>query len=261
MLEHRSAVITGSSLKLGIGYAIADALAAQGCNVMLSGRRAAEAAQPAIDDISCHSVQIAYRQTDLSKPGDIRGLIDAATETFGAVDIMVNNAGTNHPNRIEDLPAADWDDIIAVNLSAAYHAIHHVLPQMKERNWGRIINIASTLGLVGYPTVSAYTASKHGLVGLTKAVALETAETGITCNAICPGYTKTELLMRVIAETADMEGVSVDEMTNTMVAADQPAKVMVPHEHFGPLAVLLCSEAGAQIRGTAMPIDGGWTAK
>ena len=261
MLANRSAIVTGSSLKLGIGFAIADALAAQGCNVMLSGRRAAAAAEPAIQSLSRHAVKVEYQRTDLGEPNDVKALIDRATEVFGAVDILVNNAGTNHPNLIEDLPPADWDDIIAVNLSAAYHAIHHVLPQMKERDWGRIINIASTLGLVGYPTVSAYTASKHGLVGLTKAVALETAETGITCNAICPGYTKTELLLRVIAETADIQGVSTDELTNTMIAADQPSKVMVPAECFGPLAVFLCGEAGAQVRGAALPIDGGWTAK
>ncbi len=261
MLENRSAIVTGSSLRLGIGYAIAEALAAQGCNVMLSGRRSAAAAEPAIQGLSRYGVKVEYQRTHLGKPGDIKSLIDCAMEAFGAVDILVNNAGTNHPNLIEDLSPADWDDIIAVNLSAAYHAIRHVLPRMKERDWGRIINIASTLGLVGYPTVSAYTASKHGLVGLTKAVALETAETSITCNAICPGYTKTELLMRVIAETADIEGVSADEMTNTMIAADQPSKVMVPVEHFGPLAVFLCSEAGAQLRGAALPMDGGWTAK
>ncbi len=261
MLDNRSAIVTGSSLKLGIGYSIADALAAQGCNVMLSGRRSIESAEPAINELSRHKVKVEYRKADLNNPDDIRALVHHSIEHFGSVDILVNNAGTNHPNLIEDLSADDWNDIIAVNLSASYHAIHHVLPGMKKRNWGRIINIASTLGLVGYPTVSAYTASKHGIVGLTKAVALETAETGITCNAICPGYSKTELLMRVIEETADIQGIPAEEMANNMVAADQPSKVMVPAEFFGSLAVFLCSQAGSEVRGAAIPMDGGWTAK
>ncbi|MBM3517340.1 MAG: SDR family NAD(P)-dependent oxidoreductase [Alphaproteobacteria bacterium] len=262
MLKGKCAVVTGSSMRLGIGYAIADALAAEGCAVVLSGRRPEEQAKDVVEALArARGVAVHYQQADLARPHDVEALIAAAVARFGRVDILVNNAGTNHPHPIEDLPPAEWDEIVAVNLSAAYHAIRLTLPQMRARNWGRIINIASTLGLVGHPNVSAYTATKHGIVGLTKSVALETAATGITCNAICPGYTRTDLLIRVIGELADIQGLSHDEAEGKMLDADQPSRAMVASESFGALAAFLCSEAAAQIRGVAYAVDGGWTAR
>ena len=188
-LAGKGALVTGASIRPGIGFAIAEALAAAGADVVVSGRR--EPDPDALAVLESHGVTAAYQPADLTRPDQIADLVRHAEAILDCVDILVNNAGTNHPNLIEDIPPEDWDDVIAVNLSAAYHSIREVLPGMKARGWGRIINIASTLGLIGYPTVAAYTASKHGLLGLTKAVALETADTAITCNAICPGYTDT----------------------------------------------------------------------
>ena len=255
----KGALVTGASIRPGIGFGIAEALAAAGANLVISGRR--ESADEALAALESHGAKAAYRAADLTKPDQIADLVGHAEATLGGIDILVNNAGTNHPNLIEDMPPADWDDVIAVNLTAAYHAIRHVLPRMKARGWGRIINIASTVGLVGYPTVAAYAASKHGLLGLTKAVALETAETDITCNAICPGYTDTALLRRVFAETAELWGISADAVRARVLEADHPSKTMVAPQDLGALAVFLAGEAAAQIRGAALPMDGGWTAR
>ena len=258
-LSTKGALVTGASIRPGIGFAIAEALAAAGADVVVSGRREPDA--DALAALQAHGATAIYHAADLTKPDEIARLVARAEAALGGIDILVNNAGTNHPNLIEDIPPADWDEVIAVNLSAAYHAIRLVLPGMKARGWGRIVNVASALGLIGYPTVAAYTASKHGLVGLTKAVALETAETAITCNAICPGYTDTALLRRVIDETAGLWGVTADAARRRMIAADHPSKAMVEPEALGALAVFLAGEAGAQIRGAALPVDGGWTAR
>ena len=262
MLKNKCALVTGSSVRAGIGYAIAQGLAAQGCNVMLTASR-----DPAkIGDIANtlaaeHGVDVAYLAADLTREADISGLIDRTVERFGAIDILVNNAGTNYPNPIETLAPAEWNEIIAINLSAAYHTIHLTLPGMKERGWGRIINVSSVLGLVGYENVVAYTASKHGLIGLTKTVALETAETAITCNAICPGFAKTDMLMRNIGELAEITGSTPEEMAAEMLERAHPSRTMVPLESIGGLAVFLCSEAAEEIRGAALTMDAGWSAR
>ena len=258
-LAAKGALVTGASVRPGIGFAIAEALAASGADVVVSGRRQPD--PDALGALEAHGVKAAYHVADLTKPRDIADLVARAETALCGIDILVNNAGTNHPNLVEDIPPADWDEVIAVNLSAAYHTIRHVLPGMKAREWGRIINVASALGLIGYPTVAAYTASKHGLVGLTKAVALETAETAITCNAICPGYTDTALLRRVFDETAGLWGVGADEARRRMIEADHPSKTMIAPQDLGALAVFLAGEAAAQIRGAALAVDGGWTAR
>ena len=247
----KGALVTGASIRPRIGFAIAEALAAAGADVVLSGRR--ESGAEALAAPESYGVKAAYHATDLTKPEQIAGLVRHAESALDGIDILVNNAGANHPNLIEDVPPADWDEVIAVNLSAAYHAIRQGLPGMKARGWGRIINVASALGLVGYPTVAAYTASKHGLVGLTKAVALETAET----NAICPGYTDTALLRRVFEETAGLWGITAEAARARMLEADHPSKTMVAPSDLGALAVFLTGEAAAQIHGAALPMDGG----
>ena len=258
-LAGKGALVTGASIRPGIGFAIAEALAGAGADVVVSGRR--EPDDDALAALESHGVRVAYHAADLTKPRDIADLVARTEAALGGIDILVNNAGTNHPNLVEDISPEDWDEVIAANLSAAYHAIRLVLPGMKARGWGRIINVASALGLIGYPTVAAYTASKHGLVGLTKAVALETAETAVTCNAICPGYTDTALLRRVFAETAALWGISPEAVRARVLDADHPSKTMVAPENLGAVAVFLSGEAAAHIRGTALPVDGGWTAR
>lgn len=257
-LAGKGALVTGASIRPGIGFSIAESLAAAGADVVISARNEPGAA--ALADLESHGVKAVFRAADLTKPDQIADLIGYAETDLDGVDILVNNAGANHPNLIEDIPPVDWDEVIAVNLSAAYHAIRHALPGMKARGWGRIINIASTVGLVGYPTVAAYAASKHGLIGLTKSVALETAETAVTCNAICPGYTDTALLRRVFVETAELLDTTADALRARMLEADHPSKSMVKPRDLGALAVFLSGEAAAQIRGAALPMDGGWTA-
>jgi len=260
MLNGRSAVVTGSTS--GIGLGIARALAEAGCNLTLNGFAPPSAIERECTQLEKEfDVRVAFNPADLANAQQVVGLIEAAARELGAVDILVNNAGIQYTARIEEFPADRWDAVIAVNLSACFHAIQAVLPQMRARNWGRLINIASTHGLVASTEKSAYVAAKHGLVGLTKAVALETAESGITCNAICSGWVLTPLVEAQIEERADRENVSFERAKMDLVAQKQPSREFVTPEQIGAAVVFLCSDAAAQIRGAALPIDGGWTSQ
>jgi 3-hydroxybutyrate dehydrogenase len=260
MLEGRCAIVTGSTS--GIGLGIARALAAEGANVMLNGfgdpheieaLRARMAGE--------FGVTVAVSGADMSKPAEIRQLVSDATRRLGRVDILVNNAGIQHTAPVEEFPDDRWDAVIAINLSSNFHAIKAVLPQMRQRNWGRIVNIASAHGLVASATKSAYVAAKHGVLGLTKVVALETATTGITCNAICPGWVLTPLVQKQIDDIAAREKLPIDQARARLLAEKQPSLEFATPEQIGAATVFLCSEAAAQIRGAALPVDGGWVAQ
>jgi 3-hydroxybutyrate dehydrogenase len=260
MLKGKTALITGSTS--GIGLGIARALASQGCGIMMNGfgdasvierLRAAMAAD--------FGVTVAYNGADMTRPTEIAALVAATVAQLGGIDILVNNAGIQHTAPVEDFPPEKWDAIIAVNLSSSFHTIHHSLPHMKASGWGRIINIASVHGLVASVNKAAYVTAKHGLVGLTKVVALETAGLGITCNAICPGWTRTELIEPQIVARAEALGVDIEAGGRDLLAEKQPSRQFVSIEQLGHLAVFLCSDAAAQITGAPLPIDGGWTAQ
>lgn len=260
MLKGKSAVVTGSTS--GIGLGIAEALAAEGCNLMLNGF----GDKAAIDKIrkglaERHDVTVSYSPADMSKPADIREMIAAATRELGSVDILVNNAGIQHVDPIEDFPTDKWDAIIAITLSAAFHATRLVVPSMKRQNWGRIINIASAHALVASPFKSAYVAAKHGLAGLTKTVALEVATHGITVNAVCPGYVLTPLVEHQIPEQAKARGISEEEVVRTVLLAAQPTKRFVTVAEISGLVSFLCGDDAKSITGAMLPIDGGWTAE
>ncbi|MGD0585695.1 MAG: 3-hydroxybutyrate dehydrogenase [Oryzomonas sp.] len=260
MLKGRNALITGSTS--GIGLGIARALAAQGCNIMMNGFGDAHAIEQLRDGMTKeYGVTVAYNGADMTRPAEIGALVADTAAQLGGADILVNNAGIQHTAPVEEFPPGKWDAIIAVNLSSSFHAIHHALPHMKGRGWGRIINIASVHGLVASSDKAAYVAAKHGLVGLTKVVALETAGLGITCNAICPGWTRTELIEPQIIARAEALGVDIEEGGRNLLAEKQPSRQFVSIEQLGQLAVFLCSDAAAQITGAPIPIDGGWTAQ
>jgi 3-hydroxybutyrate dehydrogenase len=260
ILSGKAALVTGSTS--GIGLGIARALAAQGCNVLLNGFGDPAAIQALCQELGqAFGVRVAHHGANLRHPPEIAGLVQSALETFGRLDVLVNNAGIQHVAPVETLPPERWDDIIAINLSAAFHAIHHALPYMRRQGWGRIINTASTHGLVASVNKVAYVASKHGLVGLTKVVALETAGSGITCNAICPGWTHTTLIEGQIAERAAQLGGDRQAGERLLLAEKQPSGQFVTVDQLGALAVFLCSEAAAQLTGAALPVDGGWTAQ
>jgi 3-hydroxybutyrate dehydrogenase len=259
-LEGRSAIVTGSTS--GIGLGIARSLAEAGCNIMLNGFGQAEAIEQERRQIAeDFGIRARFNSADLSKPPEIARLIETTTGELGHVDILVNNAGIQHTAVIEQFPSDSWDAVIAVNLSSNFHAIRAVIPQMRQRNWGRIINIASTHGLVASVEKAAYVAAKHGVIGLTKVVALETATTGITCNAICPGWVLTPLVKKQIKERAADEKISIEKAKADLLAEKQPSHEFATAEQIGALTVFLCSEAAAQIRGAALPVDGGWTAQ
>ena len=259
-LKGKVGIITGSTS--GIGLGIARALAQAGSHIVLNGfgdvtvidRERAEIAEE-------FGVQTIFNSADLAKPAEIIGMIETVASEFGQVDILVNNAGIQHTAPIEKFPVDRWDAVIAINLSAYFHTMRAVIPQMRARNWGRIINIASTHGLVASVEKAAYVAAKHGVVGLTKVVALETAETNITCNAICPGWVLTPLVEKQIGERASRERISVDQAKTELLSEKQPSHDFATPEQIGELTVFLCSEAAAQIRGVALPVDGGWTAQ
>ncbi len=260
MLANKTAIITGSTS--GIGLGIARALAAQGANIMLNGfGDASEIDRLRLALAAEFKVRVGYHGADMTKPAEILQLVEYCTAELGGVDILVNNAGIQHVAPVEQFPPEKWDAIIAINLSASFHSIRAVLPQMKKRNWGRIINIASTHGLVASVNKAGYIAAKHGLVGLTKVVALETAQTGITCNAICPGWVLTPLVQKQIDALAEREGMTPEEAKITLLAEKQPSREFVTTKEIGGLAVFLCSEAAAQMRGAALAVDGGWTAQ
>lgn len=259
-LNGRTAIVTGSTS--GIGLGIAKAFAGAGMNVMLNGLGDAQEIKQTRQTLAQEfGVDVDYSAADMSKPSDIAAMVETAATRFGQIDVLVNNAGIQHVEAIETFPAAKWDAIIAINLSSAFHAMQHVIPDMKLRGWGRIINVASAHALVASPFKSAYVTAKHGLLGLTKTAALETAQHGITVNAICPGYVLTPLVEKQIPETAMARGISEDEVIHNVLLQAQPTKKFVTTEQIGALAVFLCTGAAASITGTALPVEGGWTAQ
>lgn len=260
MTKTLNAVITGSTS--GIGLGIAKSFAAEGWNIMLNGFGDADEIEQIRSTLAEeHNITVLYSGADMTKPTEITAMIEEAQEAFGQVDVLVNNAGIQFVSPVEDFPEGKFDAIIAINLVSAFHTTKAVFAGMKERGYGRIINVASAHGLVASPFKSAYVAAKHGVVGLTKTVALEGAEYGVTCNAICPGYVKTPLVEKQIPDTAKARGMSEEEVVQKVILEAQPTKKFVTVEQIGALAVFLCSENGAQITGAAHQIDGGWVAK
>jgi 3-hydroxybutyrate dehydrogenase len=256
MLKSKTALVTGSTS--GIGLGIAKALARQGANIVLNGFGDVQAAK---DEIAALGVAVEYHGADMSKPAEIEDMMNFAASRFGRVDILVNNAGIQHVARVEDFPVERWDAIIAINLSSAFHTSRLALPAMRAANWGRIINVASTHGLVASAEKSAYVAAKHGVVGLTKVIALETATTGVTCNAICPGWVLTPLVQKQVDAKAEALGLSNEEATKLLLAEKQPSLQFTTPEQLGELAVFLCSPAANNVRGAAWNVDGGWVAQ
>lgn len=260
MLKGRVAVVTGSTS--GIGLGIARALAVEGADIVLNGFGDAGRIETLRNELAAnHGVRVTYSGADMSKPAEVVDMIGAATAERGRVDILVNNAGIQHTAPVHEFPPERWDAILAVNLSAAFHAIRAVLPQMYLRNWGRIVNIASSHGLVASVQKAGYVAAKHGLVGLTKVVALESATTGVTCNAICPGWVLTPLVQKQIDDLAAREKLPPEAAKTRLLGEKQPSREFVTPEQIAALTVFLCSEAAAQVRGAALSIDGGWTAQ
>ena len=260
MLKGKSAVVTGSTS--GIGLAIASALAARGANVMLNGfGDPAEIKAICARLAKAYGVRVEHHGADMSKAAEIEAMMKSAEASFGAVDILVNNAGIQFVSPVEDFPPEKWDAIIAINLVALFHTIRHAVPGMKQRKWGRIINIASAHALVASPFKSAYVAAKHGVAGLTKTIALETATFGVTCNAICPGYVLTPLVEKQIPDTAKARGITEAQVVSDVLLAAQPTKQFVTVEQVAALACFLAGDDAASITGTIQAIDGGWTAQ
>ena len=256
MLKGKTALVTGSTS--GIGLGIAKALAAQGANIVLNGFGDIEGPKA---EIAALGVQVDYHGADMSKPAEIEAMMQQAAARFGRVDILVNNAGIQHVAKIENFPVERWDAIIAINMSSAFHATRLALPAMKAANWGRIINVASVHGLVASAEKSAYVTAKHGVVGLTKVTALENATTGITCNAICPGWVLTPLVQKQVDAKAAALGVSNDGAIKVLLGEKEPSMQFTTPEELGALAVFFCSPAGNNVRGVAWNMDGGWTAQ
>lgn len=260
MLQGKTAIVTGSTS--GIGLGIARALAGAGARVMLNGFGDAAQIEALRAGLAQEfGVEVAYHPADMSRPEQIHALVSSAQQQLGGVDILINNAGIQHTSPIESFPAERWDAILAINLSSAFHAIQAALPGMRASNWGRIINIASVHGLVASADKSAYVAAKHGLVGLTKAVALETAKSGITCNAVCPGWVLTPLVQKQIDARAQRDGLSEEAAKTTLLGEKQPSGQFATPEQIGAICVFLCSSAADQMRGAALPVDGAWLAQ
>ncbi len=258
-LAGRVSLVTGSTS--GIGLGIARALAAAGSAVMLNGfGKPEDIAETQARIVSEFGVKVRYSPADMSRADTISDMIAMALETFGRLDILVNNAGIQHVAPLEQFPVAKWDAILAINLSSAFHTTRGALPSMRKNKFGRIINIASAHGLVASPFKSAYVAAKHGIIGLTKVIALETAEANITCNAICPGYVYTPLVEAQIDGQAKSHGIPREQVIRDVLLAQQPNKRFATVEELGALSVFLASDAAASITGIALPVDGGWTA-
>lgn len=256
----KNAVVTGSTS--GIGQAMARALALAGYQVVLNGFGAAESIEADRAQLEAESgLKILYHPADMSQPAQIADLIAFAERELGSVDVLVNNAGVQHVAPVEDFPLEKWDQILAINLSSAFHSIRAAVPGMKQRGWGRIINLASAHALVASPYKVAYVAAKHGIAGVTKTVALELAQSGITCNAICPGYVKTPLVENQIADTAKTRGISEEAVKRDVLLAAQPSKAFTELEDIGAMAVFLCSDAAKNMTGSLLSMDGGWTAQ
>jgi 3-hydroxybutyrate dehydrogenase len=255
-LKNKTALVTGSTSGIGLGIAIE--LAKQGANIVMNGFGDVDAAKV---QIAAHGVRVEYHGADMSKPAEIADMMRFAAAKFGGVDVLVNNAGIQHVAPIHEFPPERWDAIIAINLSSAFHTTRLAIPYMREQNWGRIINIASAHGLVASVDKSAYVAAKHGIVGLTKVTALELATTGVTANAICPGWVLTPLVQKQIDDRAAREGISVAQATRELLGEKEPSLQFTTPEHLGALAVFFCSPAADNVRGQAWAHDGGWTAQ
>lgn len=256
MLKGKTALVTGSTS--GIGLGIAKALARQGANIVVNGFGDALTPQ---NEIQALGVEVAYHGADMSKPAEIEAMMAFAAQRFGRVDILVNNAGIQHVAPVQDFPVERWDAVIAINLSSAFHATRLALPAMQAANWGRIINVASVHGLVASVQKSAYVAAKHGLIGLTKVTALENATTGVTCNAICPGWVLTPLVQKQVDDRAQANGWSNEESVRRLLGEKEPSMQFTTPDELGELAVFFCSPAGNNVRGVAWNMDGGWAAQ
>lgn len=260
MLKEKVAIVTGSTS--GIGLGIARELARLGADLVLNGFGDASEIEAIRNGIEHdHGVRAVYDGADMSKPDAVRGLIAATVEKFGRLDILVNNAGIQFTAPVDEFPTAKWDAILAINLSAAFHGIAMAVPQMRRQRWGRIVNIASTHGLVASTHKAAYVAAKHGLVGLTKVVGLETAGSGVTCNAVCPGWVRTPLVEKQISDMAAQRGISQKQAAEELLSEKQPSLEFASPEQLGGTVAFLCSPAADQITGTAISVDGGWTAR
>ena len=260
MLKGLNAVVTGSTS--GIGLGIAAILASKGANLVINGFGDVAAIEAERARLSArYGVKVAYSDADVSKPDEVKAMIDLCVDSYGSIDILVNNAGIQYTETVDKFPIDKWNAIIAINLSGVFFGTQAALPHMQARGFGRIINIGSVHGLVGSPNKSAYVAAKHGVVGLSKVVALENAGTGITCNTICPGWVHTPLVQKQIEALAAANGITIEAATERLLVEKQPSRQFATPEQIGELAAFLASPAAAQITGTAMPIDGGWTAQ
>ncbi|MET4575881.1 3-hydroxybutyrate dehydrogenase [Ottowia thiooxydans] len=255
-LKGKTALVTGSTSGIGLGIAIE--LAKQGVNIVMNGFGDVEGPKA---QIAAHGVKVQHHGADMSKPAEIEAMMKFAADNFGGVDILVNNAGIQYVANVEDFPTERWDAIIAINLNSAFHTTRLAMPYMRQKNWGRIINIASAHGLVASAGKSAYVTAKHGLVGMTKSVALETATTGITANAICPGWVLTALVQKQIDDRAARENISVEQATKDLLQEKEPSLQFTTPEQLGGMAVFFCSPAADNVRGQAWASDGGWTAQ
>ncbi len=259
MLKGKTVLVTGSTS--GIGRGIAETFAAQGANIVLNGFGRADDIEALRAKIAGdHGVAARYDAADMTKPDEIEAMVRKAVAEFGAVDVLVNNAGIQHVAPIDEFPPDKWDAVIAINLVASFHTIRHALPKMKQRKWGRVINIASAHALVASPYKSAYVAAKHGVAGLTKTVALEVAEQGITVNAICPGYVRTPLVEKQIPDTAKARGITEEQVVKDVLLSAQSTKQFVTVGQVASLARYLASDDAASITGAILSVDGGWTA-
>lgn len=259
-LKGKVAVITGSTS--GIGLAVARALASNGANVLVNGLEEESRGREIAAGIAAEfGVETEFSAANMLKPAEIQAMVAQAGERWGSVDILVNNAGIQHTAATQDFPHEKWEAIIGINLSALFYSTQAALPYMQKKGWGRIVNTASVHGLVASVNKAAYVAAKHGVVGLTKVVALENAERGITCNAICPGWVNTPLIQQQIKDVAARDNLSMEEASRELVGAKQPSKTFVQPEQIGQMVQFLCSDAASQITGASIPVDGGWTAQ